>query len=516
MHKHTNMKKSIVLVAALAGLAITGCRKIEMDGGTVNTVVTPPTTTTGQTITLSGRISKDTVLKASNTYILSGLVYIVNNATLTIEAGTTIRGDYQGSNVAALTITRGAKIVANGTQESPIVFTSNSPVPRSGDWGGLVICGRASVNSSTGGTAGTIQVEGGIDNSFGDGIAGGGATPNDDDSSGVLRYVRIEYAGYAYQPDKEINSLTLCAVGRKTVIDYVQVTYAKDDAFEWFGGTVNCKHLIAYKTQDDDFDTDNGYSGNVQFGIALRDSTIADISRSEAFESDNDANGSNNTPQTKAVFSNMTVIGPRATLSNNGNSLFLCAAQIRRNSGISIFNSIFLGWPVGLLIDSRLGRTVENNIIDSTTRFKNNTIAGCGPVTPGSPLADPTSLQYITGSLSLPGWTTNASGTDSVRARFLQGGVGNVYPFNTVLTNTSQALLIAPFNYSAPDFVPFGGSNGNQDILVRASFTDPKLAIPFFQKTLVQDGSPLTFRGACAPAGADANWWRGWTRFVNN
>lgn len=510
------MKKSIVLVAALAGLIFTSCRKIEMDGGTTIVGTTPPPTT-GQTITLSGRISRDTLLKASNTYILSGLVYMVNNATMTIEPGTIIRGNFSGSTVAALTITRGSKIVANGTQELPIVFTTNSPVPRSGDWGGIVICGRASVNTATGGSAGTLTVEGGVDNSFGDGIAGGGTTPNDDDSSGVLRYVRIEYAGYAFQPDREINSLTMAAVGRKTVIDYVQVTYAKDDAFEWFGGTVNCKHLIAYKTQDDDFDADNGYSGNVQFGISLRDSSIADISRSEAFEIDNDPSGSTNGPQTRAVFSNMTVIGPRATLANNGNSLYLGAAHLRRNSGVSIFNSIFLGWSAGLIVDSRNGRAMENNILDSTTRFKNNTIAGCGPLVPGvSPaLADATSLQFITGVLSLPGWTTNATGTDALRSVFFQGGLGTVFPFNTVLLNTSQALLIAPFNYVAPDFLPFGGGNGNQDILARGSFVDPKLANPFFQKTLAQDGSPLRFRGACAPAGADANWWRGWTRFVN-
>ncbi|MEQ1623751.1 MAG: hypothetical protein ABL870_03620, partial [Sediminibacterium sp.] len=281
------MKQSIVLVAALAGLMITSCRKIEMDGGTT-TVVTPPTTTTGQTIILKGRISKDTTLTVGNTYVLSGIVYMVNNATMTVQPGVTVKGDYIGANVAALVITRGSKLIADGTAENPIVFTSNSPVPRSGDWGGIVILGKATVNSAftgTGGGPGTLQVEGGIDNSFGDGIAGGGATPNDADNSGILRYVRIEYAGYAYQPDKEINSLTMAAVGSGTIIDYVQVTYAKDDAFEWFGGSVNCKHLIAYKTQDDDFDTDNGYSGKVQFGIALRDSTIADISRSEAFES---------------------------------------------------------------------------------------------------------------------------------------------------------------------------------------------------------------------------------------
>ena len=115
-----------------------------MDGGTSTVVPTPPDPNPiGQTITLKGRIAKDTLLKAGNTYILSGLVYMVNNATMKIEPGVNVRGDYQGSNVAALIITRGAKLVADGTQENPIVFTSNSPVPRSGDWGGIVICGKA-------------------------------------------------------------------------------------------------------------------------------------------------------------------------------------------------------------------------------------------------------------------------------------------------------------------------------------------------------------------------------------
>jgi hypothetical protein len=485
------MKKSILLAAAFVALIATSCRKIEMDGGT--SVIQQPTTPGVQTIVLKGRIDKDTVLREGTNYILSGIVYIVNNATLTVQPGVTVKGDYVGANVAALVITRGAKIIADGTQEKPIVFTSNSPVPRSGDWGGIVICGKAQVNTAftgNGGGTGVLQVEGGIDNSFGDGLAGGGASPNNADNSGILRYVRIEYAGYAYQPDKEINSLTMAAVGSGTIIDYVQVTYAKDDAFEWFGGTVNCKHLIAYKTQDDDFDSDNGYSGKVQFGIVLRDSTIADISRSEAFESDNDAGGSLNSPQTKAVFSNMTVIGPRATLANNGNSLYLAAAHVRRNTGISIYNSVFLGWPAGLLIDGRNGRAVQLNVMDSTVRFKNNIIAGCGPVTG----TDATSYSFVgaTGAT----WTA-----DSVKTFF-----GNTAFSNKVLTNITDAKIISPFSYSAPDFIPFGGSNGNQDILTGASFADANLTTGF---------SVVKFRGACDAAGVDANWWKGWTRFIN-
>ena len=489
------MKKSVLLAAAFVALIATSCRKIEMDGGG-STVIAPPTTPGVQTIVLKGRIDKDTVLREGNNYILSGIVYIVNNATITVQPGVTVKGDYTGTSVATLVITRGAKIIADGTQEKPIVFTSNSPVPRSGDWGGIVICGKAPVNTAftgTGGGAGILEVEGGINNSFGDGLAGGGASPNNADNSGILRYVRIEYAGYAYQPDKEINSLTMAAVGSGTVIDYVQVTYAKDDAFEWFGGTVNCKHLIAYKTQDDDFDSDNGYSGKVQFGIVLRDSTIADISRSEAFESDNDASGSINSPQTKAVFSNLTLIGPRATLANNGNSLYLAAAHIRRNTGVSIYNSVILGWPAGILIDARNGRAVESNILDSTIRFKNNTIAGCGNVNG----TDVVSYSFIASTANASKWNT-----DSVKAKF-----SNTAFSNTVLANVSDAKLIAPFSYSAPDFLPFGGSNGYQPILTGASFTDPALTSGF---------NVVKFRGACDAAGVDAFWWKGWTRFTNN
>lgn len=281
------MKNSILFLAGLLALGITSCRKIEKDGEIQVVVVNGGGgSTTGQTITLQGRIAADTILRKQNTYILKGLVYMVNNKTMTIEPGTVIKGSFSGSDVAALIITRGSKLIAEGSATDPIVFTSASPNPQSGDWGGIVICGRAPINTSFNGTAGLFQVEGGIDNANGDGLAGSGdavapaAIPTD--NSGSLKFVRIEYAGYAFQPDKEINSLTMAAVGSGTTIENVQITYAKDDAFEWFGGTVNCKYLIAYKTQDDDFDTDNGYSGKVQFGIVFRDSLIADISRSEA------------------------------------------------------------------------------------------------------------------------------------------------------------------------------------------------------------------------------------------
>lgn len=281
------MKKYILYLSVIAAIAFTGCRKIETDGEIQVVVVNGGGTATGETITLQGRINADTILRKKNTYILKGVVYMVGNHTMTVEAGTTIKGSFSGADVAALVITRGSKLNAIGTASEPIVFTSASPNPQSGDWGGIVICGKAPVNTAFNGIAGLIQVEGGIDNANGDGLAGSGdaAVPAAiaNDNSGTLQYVRIEFAGYAFQPDKEINSLTLAAVGSGTTIDHIEVVYAKDDAYEWFGGTVNAKYLIAYKTQDDDFDTDNGYSGRVQFGLIIRDSLIADISNSEAF-----------------------------------------------------------------------------------------------------------------------------------------------------------------------------------------------------------------------------------------
>ena len=485
------MKKYILYTAALMGLAVTSCRKIETDGQIQVVVVNGGGggSTTGQTITLSGRINADTVLRKANTYILKGLVYMVGNHTMTIEAGTVIKGSFSGSDVAALIITRGSKIIASGTPTEPIVFTSLSPNPQSGDWGGIVLCGKAGYNLSYNGTQGLFQVEGGIDNAFGDGLAGSGdavaPTPIDTDSSGVMQYVRIEYAGYAYQPDKEINSLTFACVGNKTVIDHIQTIYAKDDAYEWFGGSVNCKYLIAYKTQDDDFDTDNGFSGKVQFGLIIRDSLIADISKSEAFESDNNATGTTAIPKTRAIFSNVTAIGPKATLANTGNSLFLAGAQIRRNSGISIYNSIIVGWPVGIYIDATTGTSTALNIEDSTIRLRNVTLAGNGinvnfAGTPGA---------TINSAAALNAWFTS--------------------PFynNDILTNVSDAKLIQPYNYTNPDPTPFAGSNGNQKINSGGDFTDSKFTgDTFFDKT-------VTFRGAIAPAGPLASWWKGWTKF---
>ncbi len=468
--------KKLVLFGLIAGIATTGCRKIVEDANpNTGTGGTGGGSTAGETITLKGKITTDTTLRAKNTYILDGLVYMTNNATITIEPGTVIQGKYTDP-VGGLVITRGAKIVAKGTADKPIVFTSASSSPKSGDWAGIVILGKAKTNASFNGTSGVGEIEGGVNDAAGSGLYGG---TDDADSSGALQFVRIEYAGYAFLPDKEINSLTLGGVGSKTVIDHIQVSYAKDDAYEWFGGSVSAKYLISYKTQDDDFDTDNGFSGKVQFGLVVRDSSIADVSNSEAMESDNDANGSTNAPQTSAVFSNLTLIGPKATSNNKGNAYFLAAVQIRRNSSISLFNSVILGWPTGVFIDATKGRATDFNIQDSSLRIRNTIIAGCD-----------NPIRYAAGT----GSNNIGATTPSIETWFRTAFFGN-----SILTTVDEAKFVNPFNYSNPDYVPFGTSSA----ATGAAFTDPKL-VGFKQ---------VTFRGAVAPAGEDANWHKGWTKF---
>jgi hypothetical protein len=311
--------------------------------------------------TLSTDITTNTTI--GGVVLLQNKVYVKNGATLTILPGTILRGD--ATTQGSLIVTRGSKIIAEGTENNPIVFTSNQSVGNraEGDWGGLVILGEG-INNQPGGVVNiegitpTADTEhGGYDN---------------DDNSGVIKYVRIEFAGIALEPNKEINGITFGSVGRGTLVDYVQVSFSGDDSFEWFGGAVNCKHLIAYKGVDDDFDTDFGFSGNVQFGLAVRTEQLSDAAGdSNCFESDNDAQGSSNLPQTSAVFSNFTIIGPRGNGSVQlpAGEKFEKAFRIRRNSSISIFNSIVTGWEKGLSIE---GAPVELNITSGNLVFSNN------------------------------------------------------------------------------------------------------------------------------------------------
>ncbi|MEO8666108.1 MAG: hypothetical protein ABI462_11500, partial [Ignavibacteria bacterium] len=199
----------------------------------------------------------------------------------------------------------------------------------------------------------------------------------DDDSSGVLRYVRIEFPGVNLTgiSGNEINGLTMGGVGSRTVIDYVQVSYSGDDSYEWFGGTVNCKYLIAYKGLDDDWDTDNGFRGKIQFGLSVRDTGLVDISTSNGFESDNNANSPTNFngPRTRPVFSNMTVVGPFFNTGISISTLWGRGAHERRNSLMSLYNSIVMGWRVGYRFD---GSGVYNAASSDTIQIRNTIFGG--------------------------------------------------------------------------------------------------------------------------------------------
>jgi len=421
------MKKQILLTLSAALLLLASCKKDK----------TPDTGnpgTSANVIEVSGDIASDMVWKADKKYLLKGFVYVTQGATLTIEPGTIIRGDKQSKGT--LTVTRGSKINAEGTVNKPIVFTSAADpgARREGDWGGVILLGKAPINPS----GGEAKIEGGLTATNGGNERSytwyGGQDAND--NSGVLKYVRIEFAGIAFTPDNEINGLTMGGVGAGTKISFVQVYRSGDDAFEWFGGTVNCDHLIASNTWDDDFDTDFGYSGQVQFGLALRAKTIADVSGSNGFESDNDGNGSTNNPQTKAVFSNMTIVGPINGTSASGiNANFQNGAQIRRNSSISIVNSIIMGFPVGLYIDDTKGAATTANAQNGTLKFANNIIAGC--------------VQPFKAS----------SATFDILAWINQNN-------NSVLTSTDDALLKDPFKFSSS--IANGDNIGRPSFLLKA------------------------------------------------
>jgi hypothetical protein len=323
-------------------------------------------------VTVTAAITTNTTWTANNVYLLQGQIYVKNGATLTIQPGTVVMGDKNTSG-SGLFITQGSKLIADGTASNPIVFTSNQPVGQRalGDWGGIILMGK-STNNNAGGIANIEGLVPTFDTQY-----GGGSNPDANDNSGTLRYVRIEFPGYVYQPNKEINGLTLGSIGRGTTIDYVQVSFSNDDAFEWFGGTVNCRHLVSYRNLDDDFDTDNGFSGLVQYCLSVRDPLIADnptVSTSEGFESDNDAAGSANSPQTSATFSNVTYVGPlRGNPAATVASGFRRGARIRRNSGLKIYNSIFMDGLRGIHID---GTACEANATNGVLKYKNNIVAG--------------------------------------------------------------------------------------------------------------------------------------------
>ncbi|RNI33197.1 T9SS C-terminal target domain-containing protein [Rufibacter immobilis] len=315
------------------------------------------------TANLQGSISGSRTLDADTVYTLKGFVYVADGGTLTIEPGTVIKGEK--ATQGTLIIQRGGKIMAQGTAEKPIVFTSNQPkgsrLP--GDWGGVVILGRAKHNQPS-----DPKVEGGPEAVYGG--------TNDADNSGVFSYVRIEFAGYPLQPNQELNGLTMGSVGSGTKIDHIQVSFGGDDAFEWFGGAVKATHLVAYRNTDDMFDTDYGFSGKVQYALGISDPLLWDVASGGAtngFESDNDGNGSTREPFTTATFSNVTIIGPGSNLP--ANAQFGQGAHLKKGTKLNIRNTIISGYNKGITLD---GTLVEGYAQNGGIKIMNTVVAGAG------------------------------------------------------------------------------------------------------------------------------------------
>ncbi len=387
----------------------------------VNKIYPEPTVTKG-----NGQFTRSEGLHitASETWSgvirLNGWVYVDAGATLTIQPGTIIRS----TNKSVLSIEKGGKIMALGTSTQPIVFTSSQGAGFRGqsDWAGVVINGNAPNNLA----GGSGISEGGIGSPY------GGNDP--EDNSGVLAYVRIEFPGFEVATGSEVNGLTLNSVGNKTRIEYVQVSYSGDDGFEWFGGTVNAKHLISYRTEDDDFDTDNGYSGMVQFMVILRDPTIVDTDTANGFESDNDKDGSEASPKTTAIFSNLSGFGAAKDLATYNtlpvNHKEGSTMRIRRNSRISVYNSLFLGWGRGLRFESSGTQTAASN---NEMTVKNTFI---GDVFGEKFKTDDKTMS----AAQLGTW-------------FLE-----TTKRNKVLASGADAKITDPFNLTNPNFQPQAGS----------------------------------------------------------
>ena len=452
-----------ILLLAIA-VAFASCK------GDDDNVVTPDPNHTA--IELSGDLSTQT-LDASKKYLLKGYVFVRTGQVLTIPAGTVIMGD-KGTK-GTLIIDKGGRIMATGTAEKPIIFTSEQAVNErdKGDWGGIIILGNANVNQATPAIEGVSPaVNYGTQNS----------TANDAESSGVLKYVRIEFAGIALSPNNEINGLTFGGVGSGTLVENVQVSYSGDDAFEWFGGTVNARNLVSYATWDDDFDTDFGYTGKVQFALAVRDPFSADQSGSNAFESDNDASGTTAVPNTAPVFSNVTVFGPRfdSTTAVSGN--YQHAAHLRRRTATSIYNSVITGFPVGLRIDGDLTYAKYQT---GMGQIANNLLISLGNRTAPKPFQGGTNLV-----------------DDSVKNYYTAANPAGYIRYTNQLNYSALGVDVNLFAGKTPAYPgnPSFSVNGGT-IATGANFSFSKLQDSFFHN--------VSYHGAFGPT----DWTDQWTSF---
>ena len=294
---------------------------------------------------IEGAITSNTTWTANNKYLLKGQVFVKEGVTLTIEPGTIIFGiKGVGITSGVLCFNRGSKVNANGTPDKPIIFTGTSPpgLRTRGQWGGVVFCGNAPSNKGD-----NVLLEGIQGPDPEDGAYGGN---NPEDNSGSFSYWRVEYAGIAVSPGNELNSLTFGGVGNQTEMHHIIVTYAGDDALEWFGGDMNTHHIGVYNCLDDDLDMDAGFQGDVQYVYIVRNPYSADESGSACFEvSSSKTVGTQ--PQTQSNISNVTVVGTEYQLYNTGlfgDPKYQGGMYSKQDAHCYIINSILVGCPIGV------------------------------------------------------------------------------------------------------------------------------------------------------------------------
>lgn len=401
---------------------------------------------------ITGQISENVSLPKGK-YKLSGYVYVTNRATLTIAAGSVILSDTANSKKGALIVERNSRLIADGTSTEPIVFTSGKPAGQRtpGDWGGIILLGNAPTNHAT-----TPTIEGGVNSQYAGAIAA--------DNSGILRYVRIEFAGIAADPGSEINGLTLGGVGSNTILENIQVSFGNDDAYEFFGGTVNAKNLIAFATADDDFDFDNGYVGRIQFAVSCRKPDFVDGGDAgNGIECDNNAGATTATPRTRPQLSNFTFIGPNSpTAAANHNY----SNRWRRATQFLLRNSILMGHPdAGFSMES--DETLTDYYVNNLSEFKNN-------------LVQSDANQYR---------SSNAAIASAAQIKTKAEADGCI-----TYTAAADIQLENPFYSTSPNFLPKTGSPA----LTGASFTGMNAAF-----------TTTTYRGAFGTT----NWTSGWTNW---
>ncbi len=362
MKKQTLMAITMV---AIGSLFFASCKKEEPK---------KDDTPKNELVELTGDL-KSQKLSKDKKYLIKSQAFIRKDVVVEVEAGTIILGEKRTRGT--LIVDRGGKLIARGTAQEPIVFTSNQDEGDRdrGDWGGLVILGNASCNQVDPGVEGitpAVYFGGNSANTL------SSSTTNDDDNSGELVYVRVEFAGIELTPNNETNSITLGGVGAGTKMEYCQVSFGGDDGFEWFGGTVNAKYLIAFNTWDDCFDVDFGYSGKVQYGLAIRYPSYADQSGSNSFECDNGPNDNDVMPYTTATFSNFTCVGPIKSGTSTSNANYQHSIDLRRRTAVTIANSVFTGFPRGVRMNQASVLSNYNNKVGYLT---NNILVGTANAT---------------------------------------------------------------------------------------------------------------------------------------